>query len=54
MYVYNNKKGLQSLKQILCKFKFNPLWLHRLTLRAHSCLNDSYDLGYEWCLGTPG
>ena len=42
-----NKKGLKSLKQILCKFKINPLQLHRLILRAHSCLSDSYDLGYE-------
>lgn len=41
------KKGLKSLKQILCKFKINPLQLHRIILRAHSCLSDSYDLGYE-------
>ena len=27
MYVYNNKKGLKSKKQIQCKFKFNPSWL---------------------------
>lgn len=29
MYVYNNKKGLKSEKQIQCKFKFNPSWLQR-------------------------
>ena len=47
MYVYNNKKGLKSLKLILCKLKINLLRLYRLILRAHSCLSDSYDLGYE-------
>ena len=24
MYIYNNKKGLKSQKQIQCKFKMNP------------------------------
>ena len=28
MYVYNNKKGSNSQKQIQCTLKINPSWLH--------------------------
>ena len=28
MYVYHNKKRLESQKQIQCRFKISPSWLH--------------------------
>ena len=29
MYVYNNRKGLKSQKQLQCKFKINTFGLHK-------------------------
>ena len=38
MYVYNNKKGLKSQKQIQCKRKLNPSWLQKDHTKALTLL----------------
>ena len=46
MYVYNNKKGLKSKKQIQCKFKFNPSWLQ--SGRMYFCSGEPFSTSQRY------